>query len=109
MNRNRLIALLIGVAVLIAIAIVVITQLIIPGSTQSNTAGTQPKAPTIVLPFNANDSAAQLVMDVHPINQAKPTATPAALYVSCTTQRGATPTPIGAVATAAATDEAVAT
>jgi polyisoprenoid-binding protein YceI len=105
MKRNRLIILVIATVVIIAVAVVVVTQLIIPGSTQSNTAGTQPKAPTIALPFNVNDSAVQAVMDIHPISQSNPTGTPASLYVSCTVLRGSTPTPTGA-APAAATNAA---
>lgn len=106
MKRNRLIALLIAAVVIIAIAVVVVTQLIIPGSTQSNTAGTQPKAPTIALPFNDN-SAMQAVIYVKPVVQANPAGTATALYTSCTVLRGSTPTPTGAasgVATAAATE-----
>jgi polyisoprenoid-binding protein YceI len=98
MKRTRLIALLVAALVVIAIAVVVITQVIIPGSTQSNTVGTQPKAPTIALPFN---SAAEVAMYLQPIAQANPTGTPAALYASCTVLRGSTPTPTGAAANAA--------
>lgn len=103
MKRNRLIALIVAAVVIVAIAVVVITQLIVPGLTPSVNAGTQPKAPTIALPFNVNDSALQAVMDIHPVLQSNPTGTPAALYVSCTTDRGATATPTGAAPVAIAT------
>jgi len=100
MKRNRLMALLVAAIVVVAIAVVVVTQIIIPGSTQSNSAGTQPKAPTIALPFNDN-SAVQAVMYVYPLAQANPTATATSLYTSCTVLRGSTPTPTGSAPSAA--------
>jgi polyisoprenoid-binding protein YceI len=114
-NNRRAIAIvagLIAAAAIIALAVVIKTQIIDPGNSTPVGSG-QPVAPTLALPIKPAASPvsdAQLVSYIRPVvAQAAATGTPAPLYVSCTVLRGATPTPTGAAsaATAAATTGAI--
>ena len=98
-GNRRTLAVVIGVVALlalVALAVIVKTQLIDPGNTTPVGSG-QPVAPTLALPVRATTqpaSAVQRIAYIRPAAaQATAAATPAALYVSCIEQRGVTPTP----------------